>query len=87
MAERKNRSLNGIYFTCPFLIIEIFFTVLREGCISPYNKNILQPHVNYIEEELDVYSFFLKEYDDYVVHSLEPRDEIWNMNFDGVGLC
>ena len=56
---------------------------LREGCISPYIESLPQPHVNYIEEDLGVYSIFLKEDDDYVLASSEPEDGMWHMHFDG----
>jgi hypothetical protein len=35
--------------------------VLREGRISPYIESVPQPNVNYIEEDLGVYSIFSKE--------------------------
>ena len=35
--------------------------VLREGRISPYIENVPQPNVNYIKEDLGVYSIFANE--------------------------
>ena len=35
--------------------------VLKEGRISPYIESIPQPNVNYIEEDLGVYSIFADE--------------------------
>jgi hypothetical protein len=35
--------------------------VLREGRISPYIESVLQPNVNYIEEDLGLYSIFAEE--------------------------
>jgi hypothetical protein len=35
--------------------------VFREGRISPYIESVSQPNVNYIEEELGVYSVFSEE--------------------------
>jgi hypothetical protein len=32
--------------------------VLQEGRISPYIERVPQPHVNYIEEDISVYSIF-----------------------------
>jgi hypothetical protein len=37
--------------------------VLREGRISPYIESIPQPNVNYVEEDLGVYSIFVDEGD------------------------
>jgi len=39
---------------------------LKEGQILPYIESLPKPHVNYIEEYLGVYSFFLEEDDDYI---------------------
>jgi hypothetical protein len=35
--------------------------VLRDGRISPYIESIPQPNVNYVEEDLGVYSIFSNE--------------------------
>ena len=35
--------------------------VLREGMISPYIESVPQPNVNYIEEDLGVYSILLRK--------------------------
>jgi hypothetical protein len=44
--------------------------VLREGIISPYIETVPQPNVNYLEEDLGVYSIFADEGDTI----LEPID-------------
>jgi hypothetical protein len=35
--------------------------VIREGRISPYIESVPQPNVNYVEEDLRVYSIFVEE--------------------------
>jgi len=42
-----------------------------------------QPHVNFIEEDIHVYSIFLEEDGNYVTQPLDPEDGIWHMHFDG----
>jgi ribonuclease HI len=42
-----------------------------------------QLHVNYIEEDIGVYSIFLKEYNDYIVQLPDPKDGMWHMHFNG----
>jgi hypothetical protein len=57
--------------------------VLMERRISLYIEILPQPHVNYVEENLGVYSIFLEEDDDSILISLEPKDKMWDMHFDG----
>jgi hypothetical protein len=56
--------------------------VLREGIISTYIENIPQPKVNYIEEDLGVYSIFADE-DNTTLEQIDLEDGMWHMNFDG----
>jgi hypothetical protein len=56
--------------------------VLREGRISPYIESVPQPNVNYIEEDLGVYSIFVKE-DKTTLEQIELDDGMWPMHFDG----
>jgi len=55
---------------------------IREGRISPYIEGLPQPHVNYIEEDINVYSLFTEE-----VLPPSPKDhkddQVWNLRFDG----
>jgi hypothetical protein len=52
-------SLDGSHMSLPKNGKNI--VVLKEGQISPYIESLLQPHVNYIEENLGVYSNFLED--------------------------
>jgi hypothetical protein len=56
--------------------------VPHEGQISSYIESVPQPHVNFIEEDIGVYSIFLEE-ETYVTPPIDHNDHIWNMNFDG----
>ena len=56
--------------------------VLREGRISPYIESVLQSRVNYIEEDLGVYSIFVEE-DNIPLEQINLDDDIWHMHFDG----
>jgi hypothetical protein len=56
--------------------------VLREGRISPYIESVPQPNVNYIEEDLGVYSIFAKE-DNIPLEQINLDDGMWHMHFDG----
>jgi hypothetical protein len=51
-------SLDGKHLSVPLNGKNII--VLREGIISPYIENVLQSSVNYIKEDLGVYSIFAK---------------------------
>jgi hypothetical protein len=52
-------SLDGTHLSVPRNGKNII--VLREGRISPYIESVPQPNVNYIEEDLGVYSIFSEE--------------------------
>jgi hypothetical protein len=52
-------SLDGTHLSIPWNGKNII--VLREGRISPYIESVPQPNVNYIEEDLGVYSIFSEE--------------------------
>ena len=56
--------------------------VLREGRISPYIESVPQPNVNYIKEDLGVYSIFAEE-DQIPLEQIDLYDDIWHMHFDG----
>jgi ribonuclease HI len=55
---------------------------LREGRISPYIEIIPQPNVNYIEEDLRVYSIFTNK-NNIVLEQIDIEDGMWHMHFDG----
>jgi hypothetical protein len=57
-------------------------TVLREGIISPYIVSVLQSSINYIEEDVGVYSIFVEE-DNMPLEEIDSDDELWCMHFDG----
>jgi hypothetical protein len=52
-------SLDGTHLSVPQNGKNII--VLREGRISPYIESVPQPNVNYIKEDLGVYSIFTKK--------------------------
>jgi ribonuclease HI len=56
--------------------------VLREGIISPYIESMPHPNVNYMEEDLGVYSIFADE-DNTTLEQINLEDGMWHMNFDG----
>jgi hypothetical protein len=56
--------------------------VLREGRISPYIESVPQPNVNYVEEDLGVYSIFAEE-DNTPLEQIDLDDGMWHMHFDG----
>jgi hypothetical protein len=56
--------------------------VLREGRISPYIESIPQPNLNYIEEDLGVYSIFVNE-DNTTLEQIGLEDGMWHIHFDG----
>jgi ribonuclease HI len=56
--------------------------VLREGRISPYIKSVPQPNVNYIKEDLGVYSIFAEEHKT-PLEKIDLDDSMWHMHFDG----
>jgi ribonuclease HI len=56
--------------------------VLREGRISPYIESAPQPNVNYIKEDLGVYSIFVEE-DNIPLEQINVDGGMWHMHFDG----
>jgi hypothetical protein len=50
--------------------------VLREGRISPYIESVPQSSVNYIEEDIGVYSIFAEE-DNIPLEGIDSDDELW----------
>jgi ribonuclease HI len=56
--------------------------VLREGRISPYKESVPQSSVNYIEEDLGVYSIFDEE-DTIPLEKIDLDDDMWHMHFNG----
>jgi ribonuclease HI len=73
-------SLDGTHLSIPQNGKNII--VLREGRISPYIESVPQPNVNYIEEDLGVYSIFSKE-DNTPLEQIDLDDNMWHMHFDG----
>jgi hypothetical protein len=71
-------SLDGSHMSLPKNGKNII--VLKEGHIFTYIESLPQPNVNYIEEDLGVYSVFIEEYDDFFLPSLEPKDRMWHMH-------
>jgi len=57
--------------------------VIKEGWILSYTKSHPESHINYIEEDLGLYSIFLEEDCDSILPSLENEDGMWHMHFDG----
>jgi ribonuclease HI len=73
-------SLDGTHLSIPRNGKNII--VLREGRISPYIESVPQSSVNYIEEDLGVYSIFTEE-DNIPLERIDLEDELWHMHFDG----
>jgi hypothetical protein len=73
-------SLDGTHLSLPRNGKNIIF--LREGRISPYIESIPQPNINYVEEDLGVYSIFVDE-DDTTRKQIDLEYGMWNMHFDG----
>jgi hypothetical protein len=73
-------SLDGKHLSIPRNGKNII--VLREGRISPYIESIPQPNVNYIEEELRVYSIFFDE-ENTPLEQINIEDGMCHMHFDG----
>jgi ribonuclease HI len=67
---------------CPSLGTGKNIIVLREGRISPYIESVPQPNVNYLEEDLGVYSIFVDE-GDTMLEPVDFDDGMWHMHFDG----
>jgi hypothetical protein len=73
-------SLDGTHLSIPQNGNNII--VLREGRISPYIESAPQSSVNYIEEEIGVYSMFAEE-DNIPLEENNLDDYLWHMKFDG----
>jgi ribonuclease HI len=73
-------SLKGTHLSVPRNSKNIIF--LREGRISPYIESVPQPNVNYIEEDLGLYSIFAKE-DNIPLEQIDLDDGMWHMHFEG----
>jgi hypothetical protein len=73
-------SLDGTHLSVPQNGKNII--VLREGIISPYIESVPQSSVNYIEEDLGVYSIFSEE-DNARLERINLYDDMWHMKFDG----
>jgi hypothetical protein len=73
-------SLNGTHLSVPRNGKKII--VHREGRISPYIESVPQSSVNYIEEDVGVYSIFA-EADNIPLEGIDSYDELWHMHFDG----
>jgi hypothetical protein len=73
-------SLEGTHLSIPRNGKNII--VLREGRISPYIESVPQPNVNYIEEDLGVYSIFVEE-ENIPLEQIDLDDGMWHMHFDG----
>jgi ribonuclease HI len=73
-------SLDGTHLSMPRNGKNIIF--LREGRISPYIESVPQPNVNYIEEDLGVYSIFVEE-DNIPLEQIDLYDDMWHMHFGG----
>jgi ribonuclease HI len=56
--------------------------VLREGKISPYIESVPQSSINYIEEDLGLYSIFIEE-DNITLERIDLDDDMWHIHFDG----
>jgi ribonuclease HI len=50
--------------------------------MSPYIESVPQPNVNYLEEDLGVYSIFVEE-DNVPLEQINLDDGMWHMHFDG----
>jgi ribonuclease HI len=84
---RDWQALIGIYLSLDETHLSIprngnNIIVLREGRISPYIESVLQSSINYIEEDLGVYSIFVEE-DNIPLEEINLEDELWRMQFDG----
>jgi hypothetical protein len=64
-------SLDGTHLSTPRNGKNII--VLREGRISPYIESVPHPNVNYVEEDLGVYSIFVDE-DNIILEQIDLDD-------------
>jgi ribonuclease HI len=85
--RRDWKDLTGGYLSLDETHLSIpwngkYIIVLKEGRISPYIESVPQPNVNYIEEELRVYSIFFEE-ENTTLEQIDLDDGMWHMHFDG----
>ena len=73
-------SLDETHLSIPQNGKNIIF--LREGRIPPYIESVPQTNVNYIEEDLGVYSIFVEE-DNIPLEQIDLDYGMWHMHFDG----
>jgi len=74
-------SLGGSHLFIPINGKNII--VLREGQISLYIEKVPQSNVNFIEEDMGVYSIFDDEDNTSLEQSYDYEDNMWHMHFDG----
>jgi len=74
-------SLDGSHLSIPKNGKKII--VLWEGWISPCIEKVPQPNVNYIEEDMGVYSIFVDEDDASLEQPYDYEYGMWHMHFDG----
>jgi ribonuclease HI len=84
---RDWKSLTGEYLSFDWTHLSVprngkNIIVLREGRISPYIESVPQPNVNYIEEDLGVYSIFSEE-DNTTLEQIDLDEGMWHMKLDG----
>jgi ribonuclease HI len=73
-------SLDGTHLSVPRNGKNII--LLREERISPYIESVPQSSINYIEEDVGVYSIFSEE-DNIPLERINSNDELWCIHFDG----
>jgi ribonuclease HI len=73
-------SLDGTHLSIPYNGKNII--VLREGRVSPYIESVPRPNVNYIEEDLGVYSIFADE-ENTTLEQIDIEDGMCHMHFYG----
>jgi ribonuclease HI len=73
-------SLDETHLSVPMNDKNIIFVI--EGRISSYIESVPQSNVNYIEEDLAVYSIFVEE-DNIPLGRIDLDDDVWHMHFDG----
>jgi hypothetical protein len=71
-------SLDGTHMS--ILKVGKNIIVLSEGKISPYIESVPHLHVNFVEEDIGVYSIFLEEDDNPITQPLDPKDGIFHMH-------
>ena len=77
-------SMDGTHIIIPMGPKSII--VYREERIVPYIENLLNPFVNFIEDDLGIYSIFAEEETKEINNESNSHDsqEIWQLLFDGV---